>query len=125
MIMILGVDLGTSGLKCVITNLNEEIVCSTSTKLNINQFNGNCFEQNPEDWIVALETCLHNLKLENIDFSNIEAISFSAQMLGCIIIDEQGNEIDGDQLIGLIAENWKAKGPVSYTHLTLPTKSSV
>ena len=52
--MILGVDLGTSGLKCVITNLNEGIVCSTSTKLNINQFNGNCFEQNPEDCIVAL-----------------------------------------------------------------------
>ena len=38
--MILGVDLGTSGLKCVITNLNEKIVCSTSTKLNINQFDG-------------------------------------------------------------------------------------
>ena len=91
--MILGVDLGTSGLKCVITNLNEKIVCSTSTKLNINQFDGNCFEQNPEDWIVALETCLHNLKLENIDFSNIEAISFSAQMLGCIIIDEQDKPI--------------------------------
>lgn len=31
----------------------------------------------------------------------------------CIIIDEQGNEIDGDQLIGLIAENWKAKGQLS------------
>ena len=91
--MILGVDLGTSGLKCVITNLNEKIVCSTSTKLNINQFDGNCFEQNPEDWIVALETCLHNLKLENIDFSKIEAISFSAQMLGCIIIDEQDKPI--------------------------------
>nr|WP_070960025.1 phosphoglucosamine mutase [Hyphomonas sp. Mor2] len=27
----------------------------------------------------------------------------------CIIIDEQGNEIDGDQLIGLIAENWQGK----------------
>ena len=40
--MILGIDLGTSGLKCVITNLNEKIVCSTSTKLNINQFDGNC-----------------------------------------------------------------------------------
>ena len=91
--MILGVDLGTSGLKCVITNLNEKIVCSTSTKLNINQFEGNCFEQNPEDWIVALQTCLYNLKLENIDFSNIEAISFSAQMLGCIIIDEHDKPI--------------------------------
>lgn len=31
----------------------------------------------------------------------------------CIIIDEEGNEIDGDQLIGLIAENWKGKGLLS------------
>lgn len=27
----------------------------------------------------------------------------------CIIIDEHGKEIDGDQLIGLIAENWQGK----------------
>jgi phosphoglucosamine mutase len=31
----------------------------------------------------------------------------------CIIIDEKGNEVDGDQLIGLIAEHWKARGQLS------------
>ena len=31
----------------------------------------------------------------------------------CIIIDENGNEVDGDQLIGLIAGHWKKAGLLS------------
>lgn len=31
----------------------------------------------------------------------------------CIIIDEKGNEVDGDQLIGLIAEHWSARNQLS------------
>lgn len=31
----------------------------------------------------------------------------------CIIIDEAGNEVDGDQLIGLIARHWKLKGKLA------------
>ncbi|MEM6535833.1 MAG: phosphoglucosamine mutase [Pseudomonadota bacterium] len=31
----------------------------------------------------------------------------------CIIVDETGNEVDGDQLIGLIAGHWKAKKVLS------------
>lgn len=31
----------------------------------------------------------------------------------CIIIDEKGNKIDGDQLIGLIATEWKSSGLIS------------
>lgn len=31
----------------------------------------------------------------------------------CIIIDEHGNEVDGDQLIGLIAAHWKQRGQLS------------
>ena len=91
--MILGIDLGTSGLKCVIANYSEEIIHSTSVKLEINQFDGNCFEQKPDDWILALETCFNNLKQQDINFLEINAISFSAQMLGCIILDEYDKPI--------------------------------
>ena len=91
--MILGIDLGTSGLKCVIANYSEEIIHSTSVKLEINQFDGNCFEQKPDDWILALETCFNNLKQQDINFLEIDAISFSAQMLGCIVLDENDKPI--------------------------------
>lgn len=31
----------------------------------------------------------------------------------CIIIDERGNEVDGDQLIGMIAQHWQKRGQLS------------
>lgn len=43
----------------------------------------------------------------------------------CIIIDEQGNEIDGDQLIGLIAENWKAKGQLAQNGVVTTVMSNL
>ncbi len=43
----------------------------------------------------------------------------------CIIIDEKGNEIDGDQLIGLIAENWKAKGQLSQNGVVTTVMSNL
>ena len=87
--MILGVDLGTSGLKCVITNLNERIVCSTSTKLNINQFDGNCFEQNPEDWINATLDCFTKLQsLNPKEFQETISIGISGHMHGATLLDK-------------------------------------
>ncbi len=43
----------------------------------------------------------------------------------CIIIDEKGNEIDGDQLIGLIAENWKAKGQLAQNGVVTTVMSNL
>lgn len=43
----------------------------------------------------------------------------------CIIIDEQGNEIDGDQLIGLIAANWKSKGQLSQAGVVTTVMSNL
>jgi len=43
----------------------------------------------------------------------------------CIIIDEQGNEIDGDQLIGLIAANWKDKGQLSQSGVVTTVMSNL
>ena len=43
----------------------------------------------------------------------------------CIIIDEKGNEIDGDQLIGLIAGHWKARGQLSQTGVVTTVMSNL
>lgn len=43
----------------------------------------------------------------------------------CIIIDEKGQEIDGDQLIGLIAENWKEKGQLSQAGVVTTVMSNL
>ncbi len=43
----------------------------------------------------------------------------------CIIIDENGREIDGDQLIGLIAENWKEKGQLAQAGVVTTVMSNL
>jgi len=43
----------------------------------------------------------------------------------CIIIDEKGNEIDGDQLIGLIAGNWKEKDLLAQTGVVTTVMSNL
>lgn len=43
----------------------------------------------------------------------------------CIIIDEHGKEIDGDQLIGLIAANWQEKGQLSQSGVVTTVMSNL
>jgi len=43
----------------------------------------------------------------------------------CIIIDEKGNEIDGDQLIGLIAENWQGKDQLAQAGVVTTVMSNL
>lgn len=43
----------------------------------------------------------------------------------CIIIDEKGNEVDGDQLIGLIASHWKNSGQLSQAGVVTTVMSNL
>ncbi|MEL8055925.1 MAG: phosphoglucosamine mutase [Pseudomonadota bacterium] len=43
----------------------------------------------------------------------------------CIIIDENGNEVDGDQLIGLIAGHWKKAGLLSASGVVTTVMSNL
>lgn len=55
-------------------------------------FHGNWAEQNPADWWNAV--CLSTKKLlEGITKSDVLAISFSGQMMGCVCVDSSGNAL--------------------------------
>jgi phosphoglucosamine mutase len=43
----------------------------------------------------------------------------------CIIIDEKGNEVDGDQLIGLIAAHWKKRGQLAQSGVVTTVMSNL
>lgn len=43
----------------------------------------------------------------------------------CIIIDEKGNEVDGDQLIGLIAQHWNEKGQLAQAGVVTTVMSNL
>ena len=60
--MYLGLDLGTSALKALLTDDKANIIKEESASYDIHYVNGNGTEQYPLDWIKALNSILIKLK---------------------------------------------------------------
>ena len=80
---ILAHDLGTSGNKAALFTLDGDLLSSNVKGYSTSYFNNNWAEQNPQDWWNAV--CLSTQELvREIDLSEIAAIVFSGQMMGCL-----------------------------------------
>ncbi len=91
---ILAHDLGTSGNKASIFSVDGEMIGSRISPYPTHYFNEKWVEQNPEDWWFAV--CDSTKRLINdtgIDSNDIAVVSFSGQMMGCLVVDEQGNPL--------------------------------
>ena len=60
--MFIGIDLGTSSVKMILINQDQKILASANANLSIQSPYEGYNEQNPNDWIIATEKCLHKLK---------------------------------------------------------------
>lgn len=90
--MYLGVDLGTSGVKVIITNLEGQIVDAQSTELAVSRPKSLWSEQNPTDWWQAF--CKVMDDLSNREYlSQVKAIGLSGQMHGATLIDKNAEVI--------------------------------
>ena len=86
--MYLGIDLGTSSMKCLIIGDDQEIIHSVSSKnISLSNPKSGWSEQDPSLWIKALEQCLGQLK-EKVKLNEIKSISFSGHMHGATCIDK-------------------------------------
>ena len=86
--MYLGIDLGTSSMKCLIIGDDQEIIHSVSSKnISLSNPKSGWSEQDPSSWIKALEQCLGQLK-EKVKLNEIKSISFSGHMHGATCIDK-------------------------------------
>jgi len=89
--MYLGIDLGTSSMKCLVIGDKQEVLQNVSSKeiSTLSPHNG-WSEQDPNHWIEALEECLKKLS-KNIKLSEIKGISFSGHMHGatCLNINNE------------------------------------
>ena len=88
----IGIDLGTSGVKILLVEANGMILAEVTE--NYPTFNpyDNWSEQNPEDWWQAVKKGLKKI-ICNIKKDDIEGISFSGQMHGLVILDEENKII--------------------------------
>lgn len=86
---ILAHDIGTSGNKASLFSAEGELIKSTVAPYSVNYGSGGRAEQEPEDWWQAV--CLSTREItKDIPVKEVEAVSFSAQMQCCLVVDEEG-----------------------------------
>ena len=85
-------DLGTSGNKATLFTTSGKVVRSFTVPYAVRFFNGNYAEQDPENWWDAMCDATRAV-LEGEDASRVAAVSFSAQMQACLVVDRHGTPL--------------------------------
>ncbi|MBQ7739885.1 MAG: xylulokinase [Eubacterium sp.] len=86
----IGIDLGTSAAKLVLTDSNAEIIKTVSKEYPLFFPKPNYSQQNPEDWWSAVSEGVEELTAE-IDKADVEGIGVGGQMHGLVMLDEKDN----------------------------------
>lgn len=91
---ILAHDLGTSGNKATLYDIEGMLCVSSVYRYKTNYLKANWIEQNPNDWWRAICITTKNIiEKAEIDKQDILCITFSGQMMGCLLVDECGNPL--------------------------------
>jgi xylulokinase len=91
---ILAHDLGTSGNKAALFSLDGKLGASCLHEYPTQYPGQNQVEQNPDDFWKAV--CLSTRKLleeARVSAADIAAVCFSGQMMGCLLVDEEGKPL--------------------------------
>ncbi|GAA0406420.1 xylulokinase [Paenibacillus motobuensis] len=89
---VIGVDLGTSSVKTLLVNQDGEIKGEATASYPLIHERPGYSEQNPEEWVNGTIASLQQLLRESgISPEDIEGVSFSGQMHGLVLLDEQNN----------------------------------
>ncbi len=88
---VIGVDLGTSAVKTVLVDRSGKVVAEHSESYPLSQPKPGFSEQRPEDWVEKTLLSLKRLMEDTaIEPAEIEGLSFSGQMHGLVLLNEEG-----------------------------------
>lgn len=90
--MYLGIDLGTSGIKVILTDHKGAIVDSESVGLTVSRPQPLWSEQSPNDWWEAFDSAVTKLA-SNHSLKTVKAIGLAGQMHGATLLDDDNNVI--------------------------------
>ena len=92
--MFIGIDLGTSSVKMILIDNEQNVLATANSKITIQIPKDGYSEQNPQEWIKATNKCFDEIKLlKPKEFSETISIGISGQMHGATIIDDHGKVI--------------------------------
>ncbi|PUA19242.1 xylulokinase [Glaciimonas sp. PCH181] len=85
----LGIDVGTSEVKVILVDDEQDILATGSVKLNLSNPHPLWSEQNPEDWWEATLQAVGIVRASvPYPFSNLQGIGLSGQMHGATLLDK-------------------------------------
>lgn len=91
---IAGIDVGTTGVKCIVINEVGQLISACTENYPLSTPRPGWSEQNPEDWWQATKTAMTRaVKEAGVDPKEIIAVGFSGQMHGLVALDESGGVI--------------------------------
>jgi xylulokinase len=92
--MFIGIDLGTSSVKIILVDHDQNILATSNSSLTVQNPRDGYSEQNPKEWINATLECLESLKSKKPkEFSETISIGISGHMHGATLIDNSGDVI--------------------------------
>lgn len=91
---VIGVDLGTSSVKVLLVDQAGQVKAEASEDYPLIHLKAGYSEQDPEEWVTKTVQALKKLVASSgVSPENIEGISFSGQMHGLVLLDENKNVI--------------------------------
>ncbi|MEM7464787.1 MAG: FGGY family carbohydrate kinase, partial [Pseudomonadota bacterium] len=92
--MYLGIDLGTSGVKALLVDDEQNIIASANASLTVDRPAPGWSEQDPADWIEATKKAVGSLKESHgKQLSSTKGIGLSGQMHGATLLDANSDVI--------------------------------
>ncbi|MBD1558568.1 xylulokinase [Vibrio sp. S9_S30] len=87
----LGIDLGTSGLRALLVNDHGDPIGATERHYKAIHPHPGWSEQDPYDWITALNDAIDEMRNTYSAFSNLRGIGVAGHMHGATLLDASGN----------------------------------
>ena len=89
--MYLGIDLGTSGVRVILTDRARGVVAACERTYPCSHPRTGWSEQDPADWIRATGAAISDVRAQAPgDFAGLRGIGFSGQMHGAVLVDSAG-----------------------------------
>lgn len=87
----LGIDLGTSGIRALLVADDGAPVASAEAHYQASRPAPGWSEQDPADWIAALDKVMAELKAGQPQFAEVRGIGVAGHMHGAVLLDDQAN----------------------------------
>ena len=86
--MHIGLDIGTSALKALLVDKRFVPIATASAPLSVKRLKDGYCEQDPKDWLAAVDSVMHSLHSEApSEMADVISIGLSGQMHGMVALD--------------------------------------